>query len=472
MAEILETKKIFTVSQVTSAIKSLLEDNFQAISIQGEISNFKQQSSGHLYFSLKDKDAQISCVLFKGNAYKLTKLPKDGDQIIATGELSVYPPRGNYQLVIRSLSFQGLGDLLVKFHELKEKLKAKGWFEEKHKKKLPKLPKTIGVVTSPTGAVIQDILHVLQKRFSGVNVLLNPVKVQGDGAKEEIAKAIVDFNRYNLVDVMIVGRGGGSLEDLWAFNEEIVAEAIFNSKIPIISAVGHETDYSLSDFVADVRAPTPSAAATLVIGEKVQMQQDLDYFHEEMVNILLNKRKHFVNQIGQIKKHPFLASPTPILSRKFQKLDDSISSLDLFQKHLLQKKIQTLDSFKKQLFSLTPSFRLKMLFQKTKNLSEQIDLALFSKLSLLKEKFQKQEFYRLIDISLENFLKIKNTQIKNIQAHLQSIDPKNLLKRGYSILFSEKQNSIILSTKQVSVDDSIKILVSDGKLQAKIKEIL
>src|SRR3990167_8243184 len=230
--------KTLTVSELTFAIKSVLEPAFRTIAVRGEISNFKLQSSGHLYFSLKDASAQISAVLFKGNASNLTKMPKEGDQVIAIGDISLYAPRGSYQLVIRELQFLGMGELLLKLHELKAKLQALGWFDPKIKNPLPKLPKRIGVVTSPTGAVIQDILNVLTRRFKGFHVILNPVKVQGEGAASEIAQAIEDMNRYRLADVLIVGRGGGSIEDLWAFNEELAARAIARSAIPVILGGG------------------------------------------------------------------------------------------------------------------------------------------------------------------------------------------------------------------------------------------
>ena len=239
--------KILSVTELTSAIKAVIEPSFQGIAVKGEISNFKLQSSGHLYFTLKDAGSQISAVLFKGNAACLNKMPKEGDQVVAKGEISLYAPRGQYQIIVRELQFLGLGDLLLKLQQLKEQLQMRGWFDPAHKKKLPKLPKRIGVVTSPTGAVIQDILQVLTRRFAGFHVILNPVKVQGEGAAQEIAQAISDFNRLKLADVLIVGRGGGSIEDLWAFNEEVVAKAIFESDIPIISAVGHETDFTIAD---------------------------------------------------------------------------------------------------------------------------------------------------------------------------------------------------------------------------------
>lgn len=262
--------EILTVTQLTQNVKDLVEANFPALSVQGEISNFKQHTSGHLYFSLKDSGAQISAVMFRQDALRLPRPPKEGDQVIATGGLNVYPPRGQYQMVVRSMEAVGLGALLLKLEQLKREIHRRGWFAPEHKRPLPKFPKRVGVITSPTGAVIQDILNVLRRRNLRFQLLLNPVKVQGEGAAAEIAKAIEQMNRYRLVDVMIVGRGGGSIEDLWAFNEEIVAKAIFESEIPIVCAVGHETDHTIAEYVADLRAPTPSAAAEMVMAERSQ----------------------------------------------------------------------------------------------------------------------------------------------------------------------------------------------------------
>ncbi|MBA3604330.1 MAG: exodeoxyribonuclease VII large subunit, partial [Parachlamydiaceae bacterium] len=283
----MQSPPVLTVTQITHAIKQSLESSFRHVWLQGEISNFKAQGSGHLYFSLKDQGAQIGAVMFRSEAAAIKIPPKDGAQVIIRGEINVYPQSGKYQIVVRELRYVGLGELLVKLEELKAKLYAKGWFNPQLKKPLPKFPKTIGVVTSPTGAVIQDILNVLQRRYPGFHLILNPVRVQGEGAAAEIALAINQFNRYALADVLIVGRGGGSIEDLWAFNEEIVAEAIFNSKIPIISAVGHETDVCLTDFVADARAPTPSAAATMVIADKAQVQHHLGQVRHRLMQSLV-----------------------------------------------------------------------------------------------------------------------------------------------------------------------------------------
>jgi exodeoxyribonuclease VII large subunit len=392
-------ENILSVAELTFAIKKKLETTFPNIWVRGEITNFKEQASGHLYFTLKDAEAQISAVLFRGNTKGLAKMPKNGDQVIVKGELNVYPPRGNYQIIVRELQFAGVGELLLKLHELKMKLEAKGWFEASRKKPLPKMPKTIGVVTSPTGAVIQDILTILNRRFSGLHLILNPVKVQGEGAAAEIAKAIEEFNRYQMADVLIIGRGGGSLEDLWAFNEEIVATAIFNSKIPVISAVGHETDFSIADFVADVRAPTPSAAAELVVAEK---QHHLDHL------TLAQKR------LQHALRHP--------IEQAAQKLDDiGFQITSALQQKIGNKKIQLM-GLRRQAEMLKPS----------------------------------------------NQISISKQKLLQLAAHLRSIDPRNLLTKGYCILFHEKKHSVIFSSQELEKSDTLEIILHDGKRRAQV----
>jgi len=417
--------KIFTISELTSAIKGVLEPNFRNISIQGEISNFKIQASGHLYFSMKDAGAQISAVLFKGNAASLSRMPKEGDQVVAKGEISLYAPRGQYQIIIRELQFMGVGELLLKFHQLKEHLAAKGWFDPQKKKELPKLPQRIGVVTSPTGAVIQDILNVLTRRFAGVQVILNPVKVQGEGAGQEIAKAIDDFNKYQLADVLIVGRGGGSIEDLWAFNEEIVAKSIFESKIPIISAVGHETDCTISDWVADVRAPTPSAAAEIVIAEKTNLIKFLlstqQYCQQRTLQLVQQGRE----KLKALQRHPLFSSPYVLIAQPIQQLDAIRSSLEL----------------------LKPSNQIAQLQEKLSPYPDRIAATLQQLLLQKKEKLQ------------------------SLMEHLHSIHPKNLLTKGYSILFSEKESSIILSVKDLTPGQTFTALLHNGRIRATANHI-
>ncbi len=417
--------QVFSVTELTLAIKKQIETRFPAVQVQGEITNFKEQASGHLYFTLKDSQSQISAVLFWGHAHSLTRLPKNGDQVIVQGEISVYAPRGNYQLIIRHLQYAGVGELLLKLHALKNKLEGLGWFDKSRKKPLPESPKTIGVVTSPTGAVIQDIINILSRRHAGFHLILNPVKVQGDGAALEIAAAIDDFNAHQLADVLIVGRGGGSLEDLWAFNEEIVAQAIFRSKIPIISAVGHETDYSISDFVADLRAPTPSAAAEIVMAATEEHLKHLSQMEKRFNQTLLHLLQTHRAKLDAIRKQPILSSPFAILGNASQRLDDLCEEMtQAIQRELATKKLK-LEGLKKQLRALDPLVKINHLQQK----------------------------------------------LSQLTAHLKAIDPKNLLTKGYSILFRENTPSVIFSSKEVQIGENIRVVLKDGSIKAKIYEI-
>jgi exodeoxyribonuclease VII large subunit len=460
--------KIFTVSELTYSIKSLLEGQFNQVSIKGEISNFKKQSSGHIYFSLKDKESQISAALFKGNVKNLSRLPKDGDQVIAIGEISVYPPRGNYQIIVREIQFLGIGELLLKLHELKQELQLKGFFDPEHKKKIPPLPRTIGVVTSPTGAVIQDILNVLKRRFFNFHLILNPVKVQGEGAAEEIAQAIDDFNKFKLADVLIIGRGGGSLEDLWPFNEKIVAEAIYRSEIPIISAIGHETDTTIADFVADVRAPTPSAAAEMVISEKSHLLKNILYYEKQLLSSITVKITQHRNHIFYLLKHPVFSSSSALLSKYFQLLDEERSSIEIIIKHILDSKKNLYISYVKQLKALNPKNQIYLLKEKLHFHLSKIDMAIKSNLLLHKRAFNKELIFSQCERLIYQAIKSRKDNLQKLLSHLKSIDPKNLLKKGYSILFSEIDNSIILSAKEVASNQPISALMHDGKIKAKV----
>ena len=269
-------RQVYSVSELTQRLKGLLETQFPDVWVAGEISNLRPATSGHLYFTLKDSNAQLRAVCFRSQARYLKFKPRDGVSVIARGRLSVYEARGEYQLLVELLEPAGLGALQLAFEQLKAKLAAEGLFDTARKKPLPVLPRTVGIVTSPSGAVIRDILRVLRRRYRNMNALLYPVRVQGEGAAQEIVQAIEHLNRRGGVDVMILARGGGSLEDLWAFNEEDVARAIAASRIPIISGVGHESDFTIADFVADLRAPTPSAAAELVVHRKQDFQAELE----------------------------------------------------------------------------------------------------------------------------------------------------------------------------------------------------
>jgi len=315
-------EKILSVTELTKQIKGVLELGFTDIWIQGEISNFKLHSSGHIYFTLKDAGSQISAVMWRSRAAQLIFRPNDGMKVMVRGNITVYEPRGNYQIDCYQLQPIGKGELQQAFERLKQKLLAEGLFEDDNKKTLPAFPQKIGIVTSPTGAAIRDILSVLSRRFPSVEIVLVPVKVQGIGAAEEISEAIADLNRQKLVDVMIIGRGGGSLEDLWAFNEEIVARAVFASNIPIISAVGHEINFCIADFVADLRAPTPSAAAELVVKDKNEVVELIRNFSYTMNNLMITSIESYKNTVSNLTQSYSFNKPHDMLRQRSQQIDE------------------------------------------------------------------------------------------------------------------------------------------------------
>lgn len=464
-------EEIFTVSKLTSSIKQLLELQFFSVYIKGEISNCKTQSSGHLYFTLKDSEAQISCVLFRSNARTLSRPLQNGDQVIIKGELSVYAPRGNYQIIARTLSYLGVGELLIKWHQLKLKLEQLGFFDLKKKKPLPKYPKKIGVVTSPTGAVIQDILQILKRRASGLSIILNPVTVQGDNAAKEIAKAIEDFNKYKLADVLIVGRGGGSLEDLWAFNEEVVAHAIYHSEIPIISAVGHETDTCIADFVADQRAPTPSAAAELATMECSQQLAYLNTSYAQLKQSMYSHLKHYKEKLGFFLNHPFIKKPLTLLESHFQRVDYYASDTNRALRESIQQKKWQLSLLATQLHHLRPSYQLQEIRQKIETIESLIKQTILYKIYECKNKLSHLAWYKKIDLRQSQCIYEKKSSLTKVIALLRAADPKYLLTKGYGILFHEKKDSVILSTKEVLPEQQVRLMLQDGQLGLTINTI-
>jgi exodeoxyribonuclease VII large subunit len=331
-----QSETIYTVTELTREIKSLLEGQFASLWVTGEISNFHAHSSGHYYFTLKDKNSQIGAVMFRGANRHLKFAVEDGLEVLANGHLSVYEVRGNYQIIIEFLEPRGMGALQLAFDQLRKKLAEAGLFAEERKRPLPFFPKTVGIITSPTGAVIRDMIHILKRRNPHVNILMFPVSVQGEVAAPEIAKAIELMNLHGEADVLIVGRGGGSLEDLWAFNTEIVAHAIAASRIPLVSAVGHETDVTISDFVADLRAPTPSAAAELV----VPVAAELEGFIQERKLQLARRMARSLQEKKEGLKFwtSHLKHPKRRLEELAIHLDDLFSRLKLSASHLLEER--------------------------------------------------------------------------------------------------------------------------------------
>jgi exodeoxyribonuclease VII large subunit len=311
--------KVLSVSELNSLLKDVLEGTFPSIKIEGEISNYRPNSSGHLYFTLKDTTSQISAVMFRSNVMSLSFVPKDGVKVQCTGRITVYPPRGNYQILITKMEVAGEGDVLKMLEDRKRRLAMEGLFESERKRQLPAFPKTIGVVTSSTGAALRDILQITRRRNPCVSVIIFPALVQGDEAAPSIVKQINTANAYNMCDVLIVGRGGGSLEDLLPFSEEIVVRAIAASKIPVVSAVGHEIDWALSDYAADCRAPTPSAAAEIVVPQKIDILNNLQYLSNELYQEMtrrIDKMKSMVKQFNPDNMElKFRSIEQPLLSR-------------------------------------------------------------------------------------------------------------------------------------------------------------
>jgi len=352
-------EKFFTVSEITRGIRTSLEHKFSNISVLGEISNVRKPGSGHVYLTLKDKNSQLQAVVFRNTASRIKFELKDGMEVISFGSITVYEARGQYQLIINKIEPKGIGALQLAFQQLKEKLEKEGLFDRAHKKTIPLIPQKIGIVTSPTGAAIKDILNIIDRRFANIEILIYPVKVQGEGAAQEIAEAITELNNYSDIDVIITGRGGGSLEDLWAFNEEIVARSIYNSRIPIISAVGHEIDITIADLVADKRALTPSEAGELVVPRKDLLIEKIEKFKARLLQSLTGKLRLSKEKLVRIANSYAMRQPFDRLNRWQQRLDEFAQRLNLNITHALNTEREKLSGIAGKLESLSPLNVLK-----------------------------------------------------------------------------------------------------------------
>lgn len=444
--DLFPARKIYTVSEITAEIKILLETEFLGVFIQGEISNFSAATSGHLYFVLKDKGAQIKCAFFRSKARFLKFKIEDGMQVIARGNLGVYELRGEYQLYVDFLEPKGIGSLQLAFEQLKVRLQAEGLFDPRHKKPLPLLPQTIGIVTSPTGAAIQDILRILRRRHESVRVLIYPAKVQGEGAALEIVTGIAYLNGLPEVDVMIVGRGGGSIEDLWAFNEEAVARAIFNSRIPIISAVGHEIDFTIADFVADLRAPTPSGAAELVISQKSELVERVANLERRLGHSLQFRLGQFRNKILELSTHRVFATVEGRLRLNRQRSDELAFRLENAIRD------QVLD-FKNRWQLLSNSLR-------------RLDLRQIVRLKREALTYQLARSQVQIQFLLRN-LKGKVTALHET---LHALSPLAVLERGYAICWDSRGN-ILKEAQSLAPGDPFAVTLAKGKIRGRAETI-
>ncbi|MFO7936922.1 MAG: exodeoxyribonuclease VII large subunit [Kiritimatiellia bacterium] len=446
------SKQILTVTELTRKIKKALSDRFGTIFVEGEISNIKRYSSGHTYFVLKDETAQLSAVLFAGERKKLADsfCLKDGQRVRASGQISVFERRGQYQLIVRRIQNAGVGVLMERYEALKKKLLKEGLFEESRKKKLPLLPQRIGVVTSPTGAVIHDMLNVLHRRFPNIEILLTPVKVQGAGASESIAKAVKWLNSacgagsHRPVDVIIVGRGGGSLEDLWAFNEENVARAISDSEIPVISAVGHEVDFALSDFVADLRAPTPSAAAELVVQPKREFERQLQACADDMLRALMQRRRLLAQQLKRLASSVVLNRPEQALARYAQ----SVDSYEMRLLHAVQQAAVKARQLTEQYADRLKSVREKRLLE-------------------LRNRILRND-ERMRSSASSECRRLKQ-QVRASERQLILLNPLKVLDRGYS-LTRRADGSLVRSVSNVTAGCGIVTVLKDGSFDSTVNE--
>ena len=373
-------RKIITVSQLTALVRELLEENFEHLWVEGEVSNLSLPSSGHFYFTLKDAGATIRCVMFKSSARAMKFRLNDGMKILLRARMSVYDQRGDYQLVAEYAEPLGLGALQLAFQQLRDRLAKEGLFAESRKKPIPSLPATVGIVTSPTGAAIHDILNVIGRRYANLQILVAPVKVQGEGAGAEIAAAIADLNRYPGIDVIIVARGGGSIEDLWAFNEEVVARAIAASRLPVISAVGHEVDVTIADLAADLRAPTPSAAAELVVNSKTQLLADCSSLERRLAQSMHRSLADMASGLEILKLS--LKDPEIMIERFLQRLDDLQQRAESLLTEVLTRGRQRTESALHSLELSTPAVQLRRLESVVENLSLRTAASIRSKVEL------------------------------------------------------------------------------------------
>ena len=373
--------KYLTVTQINRYIKYRLDtdDNLKTVYLKGEISNFKNHTSGHFYFTLKDENSRILAVMFRNNASRIKFVPRDGSNVLVIGRISCYEANGNYQIYVEEMIEDGIGNLYLEFEKLKKKLGDKGYFDESHKKPIPRFPKKIGVITASTGAAIRDIITTINRRYNLAEIILFPCLVQGENAKDDIVFNIKLADSYNL-DTIIVGRGGGSIEDLWAFNEEIVAEAIFNAKTPIISAVGHEIDFTISDFVSDLRAPTPTAAAELAVPNKDDIKKLIEQLKSRVVKSTINNLKYNKKRLEVLLNSYVLKTPETIYEVKMQKVDLLIEKLIMYTNNILDNKSYRFTSLIDKLEALSPIKTLKRGYSITR-----VDNKIISNINKLKE---------------------------------------------------------------------------------------
>lgn len=458
-------RKVYGVAELTRFIKTTLENEIGSVWLEGELSNFIKASSGHLYFTLKDADAQIRGAMFRGSTMSMKFEPRDGMKVRVQGEITVYEKRGEYQIIVKRMEEAGKGSLQEQFEKLKAKLQAEGLFDAARKKKFPVLPQRIGIVTSPTGAVIRDIINVLKRRFPNLIIRLIPVRVQGAGAAEEIAAAVDQFNAWRgAADVLIVGRGGGSLEDLWAFNEEVVARAVARSQIPVISAVGHETDFTICDFVADLRAPTPSAAAELVVQAKGVWEETLRSHARHLAAALENKLLAFKNRYTRVARSYVFREPQNLAKNYRQRIETQRGKLASLLLGAAQQQQQRIDELEMRI-----GHRMEIAIQDFRRQIEKsrdrLAPALFD--VRMKKSQRVGELAMRIGHRMEVVTQSRRQKIERLESQLRALGPLAVLDRGYSITQTE-DGKVVRDAAQVAAGTKLKTRVAKGVIASEV----
>ena len=437
--------KVYQVSELTREIQETLEERFNFVWVEGEISNFSAPASGHYYMVLKDNKAQIRTVMFRLQARHLRFVPENGMHVLVQGRVGVYPPRGEYQIILDYLEPMGVGALALAFEQLKKKLAAQGFFDSETKKPLPYLPQRVAVITSPSGAAIRDFLKVIRRRFSNIEITVVPVRVQGDGAETEIANALDLVNERLDVDVIVLTRGGGSLEDLWAYNEEELALAIRRSKIPVVSAVGHEIDTTISDLTADFRAPTPSAAAELLVIEKESLMEYLDDLKTRFVSKINQDIKRYSQELYHFKSR--IKDPRKRLDETWMRLDDLTSRMIRLTNFTLQDRKKRLASTAHALFAYSPANRVRTMEQQL--------------------AFQATSLGRVMIMRLKDM----RSSIWAMEKRITDLSPLSILKRGYSIARKLPEKNILKDTSGLEKGDAVEVILAEGGMNCRVEEV-
>ncbi len=439
------TRRALTVSELTTRIRDLLGKNFTDIWVEGEISNCREAQSGHIYFTLKDDRSQVRCVFFKQQQRGIKFRPEDGLHVTVRGSISVYEARGEYQIYVENIDPVGLGALQLAFEQLKKRLEAEGLFAAERKKPLPMLPNRIGLITSPRGAAVRDVVRILRRRFPNVHLTVFPVRVQGEGAAAEIVKALKFFNQKKLVDVLILARGGGSMEDLWAFNEEPLARAIAASEIPVISGVGHETDFTIADFVADVRASTPSAAAELVVQTRREFDKHIADLRETLASLVRYRLLDLSKHVHELSARRGFRRPLDLLRQQRQRADEMTSRLALGLRARLEQSRKRFTAL--HLRIATFDFRVKI--------------------SAFRLRLEKRSAD--LGVRAERLLRNKRERLERFALQLQERSPLKVLERGYAIA-TDAAGNLLRDAANISIGDSIAIQLHRGRLTTEVKK--